>query len=168
MNHSVVLGGCAVMVVAVLASWVYENPVTGNGSVVSLRNGAEVQPVSTASPVSLVWSNDQAIRDGLEYVPLTAGLLTTAHYAPHLSQRTWIQMIPRAPVPGLPREATAIFLNLRDLRSWSCQDYLETLTAASREQFGIVFYRDGVVLIEKGSGRPAQLEELMRSWRDCA
>jgi hypothetical protein len=167
MNHSVVLGGCAVMVVAVLASWVYQNPVTGNGPV-SRWNAAQVQPASTASPVSLIWSNDQAIRDGLEDVPPTAGLLTTAHYAPHLSQRTWIEMIPRAPVAGLPREATAIFLNLRDLRSWTCQDYFETLTAASREQFGIVYYRDGVVLIEKGSGDPAQLEELMRSWRDCA
>jgi uncharacterized membrane protein len=166
MNYSVVLGGCAAMVVAVLACWIYENPVTGQGSV-SLRDVSQVQPVSTATPVSLVWSNDQAIRDGLEYVHPTAGLLTTAHYAPHLSHRTWIEMIPRAPVRGFPPEATAIFLNLRDLRSWSCQDYFETLMAASRERFGIVFYRDGVVLVEKGRGEPAQLAELMRSWSDC-
>jgi len=166
MNDPMVLGASALMVVAVLASWVYENPVTGTNSV-SFRNGVQMQAMGTAGAVSLVWSNDPAIREGLERVPTKAGLLTTAHYAPHLSQRTWIEMIPRAPVSGLHREATAIFLNLRDQRTWRCEDYFATLTAASREQFGIVFYRDGVVLVEKDRGDTAQLKELMRSWRGC-
>src|SRR6185503_7830579 len=118
---------------------------TGNGPVTVFK-ADQTQPVSTARPEALVWSNDRAIRDGIESVPPAAGVLTTAHYAAHLSQRTWIEMIPRAPVSNLHREATAIFLNLRDLRSWSCEDYFATLAAASRQQFGVVYYREGIVL----------------------
>jgi uncharacterized membrane protein len=166
LNHSLILGACVLMVVAVSASWVYENPVMGNGPVAVFKAAPQTQ-ASTARPQSLVWSNDRAIRDGLESVPPAAGVLTTAHYAAHLSQRTWIEMIPKAPVANLHREATVIFLNLRDLRSWSCEDYFATLAAASRQQFGVVYYREGIVLIERGAGDRARLQGLVRSWRGC-
>ena len=168
MNDPMVLGASALMVVAVLASWVYENPVTGNASV-SVGNQTQVQmvPMGTQSPVSLVWSNDAAIREGLRRVPHDRGLLTTAHYAPHLSQRRWIEMIPRAPVSSLPREAEVIFLNLRDMRTWSCEDYFETLTTAARDGFGVVIYRDDVMLAQKGAGNPTQLKQILSSWPGC-
>ena len=167
LNDSVVLAS-TLMVAAILASWVYENPVTGNASV-SVGNQTQVQmvPMGTQSPVSLVWSNDAAIREGLRRVPHDRGLLTTAHYAPHLSQRRWIEMIPRAPVSSLPPEAEVIFLNLRDMRTWSCEDYFETLTTAARDGFGVVIYRDDVMLAQKGAGNPTQLKQILSSWPGC-
>jgi uncharacterized membrane protein len=167
LNDSIVLAA-TVMVAAVLASWVYQNPVTGNASVsVGNRTRVQMVPMGTQSSVSLVWSNDAAIREGLRRVPRDRGLLTTAHYAPHLSQRRWIEMIPRAPVLSLSPEAEVIFLNLRDTRTWNCDDYFATLTSAARDGFGVSFYRDDVILAQKGAGDPVQLKNILSAWPGC-
>ena len=84
----------------------------------------------------MILPNESAIREGLSHVPYSASVLTTEHYAPHLSHRPWIQIIPIPPVSTLGPEAEAIFLNLRDFRFFAfrrCEDYFETLKAAARQ-----------------------------------
>jgi len=158
--------GVSVMLAAILTSWIYENPITGNASLV-WGKAPEIIPMGKEIPVPMIWPNDAAIRQGLELVPPNLPVLTTTSYAPHLSHRPWIEMIPRAPVSTLGPEAEVIFLNLRDLRFWSCEDYFETLKAAANVNFGVNFYRDGVLLIQKESGDSAKLKSLLDHWSEC-
>ena len=154
------------MTAAVAGSWIYENPVTGNSTVV-MAASAQLVPMGSTAPIPIVWPNDAAIREGLRQVPGRIGLLTTTYYAPHLSQRTWIEMIPRAPVSGLNAEAEAIFLNVRDPRGWSCHDYFEVVSAAAASDFGLEFERDGVLLLRRSQGDRPRLREVVRSWQGC-
>ncbi|HWP24698.1 MAG TPA: DUF2079 domain-containing protein [Candidatus Binatia bacterium] len=164
-HRTFVLGACA-MLMATAASWIYQNPVTANASLL-LGARPQLVPMGSKTPLPLVWPNDAAIREGLRSVPRDLPLLTTAHYAPHLSHRVWIEMIPRSPVPGLPPQAEIIFLNLKDLRSWTCRDYLETLEAAACGQFGVIFYRDNVIVVQRNHGSKTQLLNLLRNWQHC-
>jgi uncharacterized membrane protein len=165
MNQPVGLG-VSLMLAASLTSWLYQNPVTGNASL-SFGGSAQMIPMGKKTAVPLIWSNDRAIREGLKRVPRELALLTTAHYAPHLSHRRWIEMIPRSPVSTLGPEAEVIFLNLRDLRSWTCEDYFETLRAATLLNFGVIFYRDDVILVQKGKGDSLTLQHLLENWSGC-
>ena len=119
------------------------------------------------APVPMIWSNNSSIRDGLAHVPKDLAVLTTTNYAPHLTHRAWIEMIPRAPVSTLRPEAEVIFLNLKDLRFWSCEDYFETLRTAERMNFGVTFYRDGVILIQKNKGNARELSVLLNERQVC-
>jgi len=100
-------------------------------------------------------------------VPYNRPLLTTSNYAPHLSHRRWIEMIPMAPVSSLPPQAEVIFLNLNDLRWWSCEDYFETLKMARQLNFGVTFYRDSVILVQKTKGDIKTLPDLLTHWPGC-
>jgi uncharacterized membrane protein len=173
MNRSVALGAM-MMIMATLASWVYENPVTGNAlvtvtgnAIVLFGDAGHVVPKAAKKTVPVIWPNDGAIRDGLRSVSEDEGVLTTSNYAPHLSHRTWIEMIPRSPVSALRPEAQAIFLNLKDQRWWNCQDYLGTLTTAERLDFGVSFNRDSVLVVERHRGDRGKLRDLVLDWPGC-
>jgi uncharacterized membrane protein len=165
-------GFCAsVILIATLMSWIYENPIMGNAAL-EWRSGTIPKRVPGAikSAVPMILPNEAVIREGLSHVPYAASVLTTEHYAPHLSHRPWIQIIPRPPASTLRPEVEAIFLNLRDARFFqfrSCEDDFETLKAAARANFGIVFYRDGVVLVQKEMGDKSKLESLLDHWPSC-
>jgi len=159
-----------VMTLAVIASWVYENPVTGNATVV-LGRATEIRPMEaatgTAPIVPLVWPNDAAIREGLRHVPAAAGLLTTTYYAPHLSQRRWIEMLPKAPVASLDSRADALFMNVRDQRSWTCNDYFEVVKVAALSGFGVEYEKQGVLVLRKGRADDGRLRAISDSWPGC-
>jgi hypothetical protein len=154
------------MLVATPTSWIYQNPITGNGSLL-WATVPEIVPLREKTPVPLIWSNDAAIREGLRQVPGDVSVLTTTNYAPHLSHRPQIEMIPRAPVSIFDPEPEVIFLNLRDLRWWSCDDYFENLKAAASSNFGVIFYRDDVLLLQKDKGDTGKLKILLNHWRGC-
>jgi uncharacterized membrane protein len=158
--------GVSVMLAAILTSWIYENPITGNASLV-WGKAPEIIPMGKEIAVPMIWPNDAAIRQGLRLVPRNVPVLTTTNYAPHLSHRPWIEMIPRAPVQTLEPKVEVIFLNLRDLRFWSCDDYFATLTAAAQSNFGVVFYRDDVILVQKGQAGSTKLKSLLDDWPGC-
>jgi uncharacterized membrane protein len=164
-NRHVVLAGI-VMVAATLTSWVYENPVTAS-ALFAVSKGVKTAPVRANDTGPMIWLNDAVIREGLRHVPECAGLLTTSHYAPHLSHRAWIEMIPRSPVSALPPQVEAIFLNLADQRWWSCEDYFETLRAAAHLDFGVTFEKGSVVLVESHKGDRTKLEHLLLYWPGC-
>jgi uncharacterized membrane protein len=166
-----VAAAAGLMTLAVIASWIYQNPVTGNASVV-LGGAPQILPMETATGtaprVPLVWPNDTAIREGLGHVPDGAGLLTTTYYAPHLAHRRWIEMLPRAPIASLDPRADALFMNIMDLRSWSCADYFGSMKAAAESGFGVGFEKDGVLVLLKGQGGNDRLRAIVDSWTDCA
>jgi hypothetical protein len=76
-------------------------------------------------------------------------------------------MIPRAPVSTFSPEPDAIFLHLRDLRWWSCDDYFENLKAAAHLNYGVTFYRDDVLLLQKDKGDSRKLKNLLDHWSGC-
>jgi uncharacterized membrane protein len=160
----------ALMTVAVVASWIYQNPVTGNATVVFGR-ATQIRPMETATGtaprVPLVWSNDAAIREGLQHVPGGGALLTTTYYAPHLSQRRWLEMLPKAPIASLDPRADVLFLNVVDQRSWTCTDYFDVLNVAAQSGFGVEFEKDGVLVLLKGRDDNGRLRTIVRSWRGC-
>jgi uncharacterized membrane protein len=158
--------GVIVMLAAILTSWIYENPVTGNAALVWGKTPVIV-PMGKEIPVPMIWPNDEAIRQGLRLVPVNVPVLTTTNYAPHLSHRPWIEMIPRAPVQTLDPDVEVIFLNLRDLRFWSCDDYFETLKAAEELSFGVTFYQDDVISVQKDKGDTNKLRDLLFHWSGC-
>jgi uncharacterized membrane protein len=158
--------GAGMMLAAIVTSWIYQNPITGNASLVWGRD-LEMVPIEHNKPVPMIWPNDAAIRQGLKLVPAKTPVLTTTNYAPHLSHRPWIEMVPRAPVQALDPKAEVIFLNLRDLRFWNCVDYLETLKAARESNFGVIFYRDEVLVIQKAKGDKGKLHDLLSHWSGC-
>ena len=60
-------------------------------------------------------------------------------------------------------EVEAVFLNLRDLRvGIRCENYRQYLESALDADFGVTFYRDSVVLIERERGDSGQLRILCK------
>jgi uncharacterized membrane protein len=162
--------GVSIMLLATVASWTYENPVTSRAALSSVTVERVVQKGKTgwiASPGPIFQPNDAAIREGLRHVPNAIHVRTTSHYLPHLSHRPKIRSIPRAPVPSVEPTLEAIFLSLKDLRARSCDDYFQNLQAAARAGFGVTFYRDGVLLVEKGKGDLDELNNLLARWTGC-
>lgn len=162
--------GVSLLLFAILGSWIYENPVKGHPylSELNKRRIAQIDRSTTkSSGVSFIQPNDAAIREGLKQVPKDVYLLTGQNYAPHLSHRRQIQIIRPAPVSALAPGVEAIFLNMKDLRRRSCDDYLQNLQAATSAGFGVTFHRDGVILVEKGKGHRDKLDELLAQWPGC-
>jgi uncharacterized membrane protein len=158
------------MLFSVVASWTYQNPITGRAVVSSLsfRKSAHREERAWKDVrTSVIQPNDAAIREGLKRVPEGVPVLTTSNYMPHLSHRAEIRNVRRTPVPALVPGVEAIFVNLKDLRNRSCDDYFDNLQIAAGAGFGVTFYRDGVVLVEKGKGNVGQLRELISNWPGC-
>jgi len=143
--------GLGIMLLAILASWTYENPVTDN---------------SVESPAYSIQPNAAAIRAGLGHVPDDAYLVTTNAYAPHLSHRRKLRILMYDLT--FDQEVEAIFLNLKDLRwNMSCEAYHRYLEFAASSGFGCAFYRDGVLLVQRGAGASEQLQDLLDNWPGC-
>lgn len=167
--------GVAMMLLATLASWVYQTPIRGRylwlwrsaPRAVAVNEKAPLAAVSEKGRTAVLPTNNAAIREGLRHVPAGVSLLTTGNYAPHLSQRAQIEMIPFAPVAAFDPEPEAIFLNLRDQRWWKCEDYADNLKAAAKSNFGVVFYGDDVVLLQKDQGDRKKLRELLDGGMPC-
>jgi uncharacterized membrane protein len=152
--------GVSLILVATLASWTYANPMRRNIS--SFRSALE-----HGSQVPMILPNHAAVREGLKHVPGGVYLLTTSHYVPHLSHRPQIEMYPSGRMSKLKSEVKVIFLNLKDLRWWSCDDYLRSLAAARRSGFGITFSRECVLVLQRDSGDPIKLQGLLDNWPAC-
>jgi Predicted membrane protein len=144
--------GLTIMILAVLASWFYQNPFKDDGK--------------AFTPVFLKQSNEVSIRQGIARIPDDVYLVTTNQYAPHLSQRRGLTIIMEG--KSSDPEAEAFFLNQRDLRGWyTCEQYRRYLEFAADNGFGITFYQDGVVLVQKDEGDYALLRELLDNWSGC-
>jgi hypothetical protein len=112
--------------------------------------------------------NDKAIREAIKQAPKDKRLLTTSNYLPHLSHRPQVGSIRHGKVIVLDSDVEALLLNLKDLRRRSCQDYFENLRLAKRSGFGVTFYREGAVLVEKGRGSVVILDDLLADWPGCS
>lgn len=158
--------GLVIMVAATIAFWIYQNPVTSN---LPAASGA-VKRVSFQGErnAGRILPNDKAIRDAIEQAPKAKHLLTTSNYLPHLSHRPQVGTIRYGKNIALDPDVEALLLNLKDLRRRSCQDYFENLQLAKRSGFGVTFYYDGAVLVEKGRGSVVLLENLLADWLGCS
>jgi uncharacterized membrane protein len=162
--------GLSIWVGATLVSWTYENPLTSRipaSATGFFRSAQEDEPKRTGTSAPLWQINHLAIVDALKYVPKNTYLLTTSQYLPHLSQRPKIGTISRAPKLDLNSGVEAIFLNLKDLRQRNCEDYRQNLQLAAGSGFGLTFYHDGVLLIEKNKGSSERLNTLVDRWPGC-
>jgi hypothetical protein len=172
--------GAALILLATLSSWIYENPVTSpfphwirrpdqdsNTFVSSVREGSPTPPKEKKQSGGLIRPNDAAIREGLTHVPHDAHVRTTGNYVPHLSHRIWVETLERVQVSDLSSGVEAIFLNLERSRRGNCDEYFQNLQWALRSGFGVTFYRDDVLLVQKGKGDFRQLKELVENWPGC-
>jgi hypothetical protein len=163
--------GLTLLLLAVSASWIYENPITANTVAASVTVQELVEPedgLASSSPIPLILPNLAAVREGLKLVPDGVALVTTDGYAPHLSHRPEIGLVGRDPSMTVDPEVEAVFLNLRDLRvRMACEGYRHYLASALDEGFGVTYYRDRVVLVERGKGDPDELRSLLARWPGC-
>ena len=163
--------GVSMLLAATLISLVSNAPIRGKWQIfpqiAAVDTKIQVASAGNKTRAPLFLSNTATIRQGLRNVPPKVSLLTTGSYAPHLSHRSQIDMIPMAPVLTLEPAPDAIFLNLRDLRWWSCDDYFENLQAAAKLNFGVTFYRDDVLLVQKDKGDARKLQDLLGRWPGC-
>jgi uncharacterized membrane protein len=107
--------------------------------------------------------NRRAVREALSYVSPSVSVLTTNSYVPHLYQREEVHFIPW-PTASYGRRAEVLFLNLLDGR-WQGRDiYREYVTRLAEEDYGIVFQREGVVVIQRGAGSREALVVLAEHW----
>jgi uncharacterized membrane protein len=162
--------GIAILVAATIASWTYQNPVTSRlPTASSAVKSVSFQTVrSDSTGAGRILPNDKAIREAVKKAPKAKRLWTTSNYLPHLSHRPQVGSIRSGKNIALDSDAEALLLNLKDLRRRSCQDYFENLQLANRSGFGVTFYRDGAVLVEKGKGSFVLLENLLADWPGCS
>jgi uncharacterized membrane protein len=117
--------GLTLMVLAVMASWLYQNPFIDDGK--AHTTATFVQP------------NEASVRQGLKHVPDDAYVVTLNNYAPHLSQRRKLYIFMNDTI--FNTEAESIFFNLRDLRAWStCELFRQYLEFAYDSGFGITYF----------------------------
>lgn len=162
--------GLAILIAATIASWIYQNPVTSRLPVAS--SAVKRIPFKTEKSDSFraarIVPNDKAIREAIKQAPKDKHLLTTSNYLPHLSHRPQVGSIRYGEVIVLDPDVGALLLNLKDLRRRSCQDYFENLRLAKHSGFGVTFYRDGAVVVEKGRGSVVLLDDLLADWPGCS
>ena len=173
--------GTVLLLLATLSSWIYENPVTSpfphwirtpekesDTFLSSLREKSETRTTVKKSSGNLILLNDVAIREGLKHIPHDAYVRTTGNYVPHLSHRTHIETLDRVQASALTSEVEAIFLNLKLSPTANCVEYLQNLQWALHLGFGVTFYRDSVLLVQKGKGDFQELRTLLASWPACS
>jgi uncharacterized membrane protein len=159
--------GLAILVAATIASWIYQNPVTSRLPAASKRVPFQTEK-SDSFRAGRIVPNDKAIREAIKQAPKDKRLLTTSNYLPHLSHRPQVGSIRHGKVIVLDSDVEALLLNLKDLRRRSCQDHFENLRLAKRSGFGVTFYREGAVLVEKGRGSVVILDDLLADWPGCS
>jgi uncharacterized membrane protein len=157
-----------VLLLSTLGSWAYENPITGHTVIESGATSPEASVGAAPQRSSLIPPNQAALQEGLRQVPAAAYVITTEHYAPHLTHRLKIQVLLPSDKPTVPAAAQDIFLNLTSSRDMlGCATYREYLQLAAQADFGTIFYRDGVLLAERDSGDRQQLQQLVANWPGC-
>jgi uncharacterized membrane protein len=163
--------GLTLLLLAVLASWIYENPVTTNtiaASVTVEKLVGDEERHGSSPPIPLILPNLAAVREGLKQVPDGVALVTTDNYAPHLSHRREIGLLYGDPPEAVDPEVEAVFLNLTDLRvKLRCEDFQVYLASARDAGFGVTYYRESVVLVERGKGDTDGLRDLLARWPGC-
>jgi hypothetical protein len=101
------------------------------------------------------------MREALVVIPSHAAVSTTNYYGSHLSQRPTLRVMidPRDLSPFADVEF-ALF-NTIDHRNWACHDYRNALEEAARLGYGLQFYQDHAVVIQRHGGDPQQLQMLI-------
>lgn len=125
-----------------------------------MRAAVVNSPLVDTGVVPAAWSrlvNEDAVRSALSYVPASASVFTTNHYAPHLSQRYTLHVFAYPEDVEQIGDVDTVLLNLKDHRSviseLSCGDYRQFLETAASHGFGIVFTGEGAVVLRRGEGR---------------
>ena len=142
------------VLVAILAfslmSFVYRNPFSDQGVV----NNAWTRQ-----------SNEPEIRAALSLIPPHASVATTNHYAPHLSARSkfFLYYEFRNDYSTL-LNADYWILNLADDRDASPEEYRQLLLSADQEDFGVIYSKESVVVLQRSAGDRVQLDQLLASY----
>ncbi|MEA3346383.1 MAG: DUF2079 domain-containing protein [Chloroflexota bacterium] len=105
--------------------------------------------------------NRSTVREALAYVPSDASVVATNPYAPHLSQREELHIIGWLD-PGWRDDV--FFLNLLDERWGDRETYEEYVKRLAEEDYGIIFQRHGVLVIQRGAGSHEALVILAEHW----
>lgn len=100
-------------------------------------------------------------------IPADASLETSMAYVPHFSQRRYVYISEFIMPDLLPPEGTVqyILLDLRDLR-WRTGPGLRALQALD-QGYGILYFQNGVILLERGRPEDATDRQRVQSYVDA-
>ncbi|MGD8904701.1 MAG: DUF2079 domain-containing protein [Anaerolineae bacterium] len=118
-----------------------------------------------------LWSeieNADTVRQALETIPKEGTMVTTNNYAPHMAQRPEIYIIGFPSQRDAPSNPDVVFLNLRDQRWLSCENYRAYLLQLDPERYGMTFESDGVVVIQRDAGSCDRFRALIDAWPGCS
>lgn len=122
--------------------------------------------VGTATIFSERLDNEAAVWEGLASVPADASVFTTNYYGPHLAHRQTLYVYyDVAADRDFLLRTDVTFLNLHDMRSaragLSCEDYVFWLKLAQTHDYGVVFYQNGVVVLQREEGDVGQIDDIL-------
>jgi uncharacterized membrane protein len=126
-------------------------------------------PLTDDGTVREAWkrqTNAASVREALLMIPGNAAVFTTNHYAPHLTHRRQIQIPVTTSDSEYLGKAEFAFFNLLDYRSpfledWTCADYQTMLTTAQKYDYGIVYYKEYVLILQQGNGDRSGLQQVI-------
>ena len=112
--------------------------------------------------------NASTVRQALETIPGDGTVVTTNNYAPHMAQRPEIYIIGFPSQRDAPSDPDVVFLNLRDQRWLSCEEYRAYLLQLDPERYSVTFESDGVVVIQRDAGSSGRFRALIDDWPGCS
>jgi uncharacterized membrane protein len=128
-------------------------------------------PFREQAPLPSLWAeieNADTVRQALETIPAEGTVVTTNAYGAHLAQRPGLYLIGVPTQRDAPVDPDIVFLNLRDDRWISCEEYHTYLLQLQLEEYGVTFISEGVLAIQRDSGSRNQLRDLMQNWSGCS
>jgi uncharacterized membrane protein len=123
------------------------------------------QPVLPAMLARI--DNAEAVRLALQTVPDRGSVVTTNNYGPHLAQRPELYIIGVPSQREAPDNPDIVFFNLRDQRFTSCEMYHDYLVQLDPQRYGVSFWSDGVLVIQRDTGSTKAFQDLLLTWNGC-
>jgi hypothetical protein len=85
-----------------------------------------------------------------------------------MAQRPEIYIIGFPSQRDAPSDPDVVFLNLRDQRWLSCEEYRAYLLQLDPERYSVTFESDGVVVIQRDAGSSGRFRALIDDWPGCS
>lgn len=122
-------------------------------------------PIRDHGVVSSAWTrlpNEEAVRRAINTIPPDARVITTNHYGSHLSHRRFLDVYYLRPddLSGI-QAADIVFLNLQDSRDATNEHYQKLLSASMTAGFGVVYHKEGVVVLQRNAGSRDEMDQLL-------
>jgi uncharacterized membrane protein len=112
--------------------------------------------------------NAETVRLALQTVPDRGSVVTSNNYGPHLAQRPELYIVGVPSQRQAPDDPDIVFFNLRDQRFTSCEMYYSYLLQLDPQRYGVTFWSEGVLVLQRDTGSNSAFQDLLLTWNGCA